>query len=182
MRFAAFFICSFALHAQSAGLAPASETGKLFTDLAAQSTRLQPLIQQLKPNEWVAAGAPKSVAALWQTAASQNQALSAQAGVVARTPEKLADSLRLLEQLHTVEESVAELLPSVAQYQNPALAQLIAGMEEEGKPARDAYAQRVLDLAAEREAQFEIADHEAQRCREILSKEPRGGARAVKSK
>jgi hypothetical protein len=175
----AFFLLAAALQAQQpAGVAPAWDAGKLFADLTAQSNRLQPMLKQIQPKDWISAGAPQSYVTLWQKAMDENQAFAAQAQAVAKTPDKLADSLRLLEAMHAVQESVAELLPGVEKYQNPALAELLAGVQGEGQPARDALSQRVLDLAADREQQFAVADHEAQRCREILSQHPG----AVKSK
>ncbi len=180
MRWALVLVAA-GLYAQQPGLAPPADTGPLFSDLEAQSARLQPLLKQIKPKEWTA-GAPQSYAALSDATTQANQDFVAQAKTLARTPEKLADSLRLLEQMHLIQENLTELLQGVAKYQNPALAELIAGMQMEGKPARDAYSQRVLDLVTERESQFLTADHEAQRCREILSKDPRAGQRALKSK
>ena len=84
--------------------------------------------------------------------------------------------------MHTVQESVSLLAAGVARYQNPALAELIVGIQTEGKPARDTYRDHVIQLVEDREGQFQVADHEAQRCRAILSKDPRAAQRAVKSK
>jgi hypothetical protein len=176
MRFVSILIAA-ALYGQQPGLAPPAETGPLFNDLIAQSARLQPLLKQIKPNEWTLAGAPQSYAALWESISQENQNFAVQAKALARAPEKLADSLRLLEQMHSIQENVSALLQGVAKYQNPALAELISGIQTEGKPARDAYSQRVLDLVTERESQFLTADHEAQRCRTILSKDPHAGQR-----
>jgi hypothetical protein len=171
MRFT-LLLMAVALRAQQpAGVAPDWDTGKLFNELSAQSARLQPMLKQIHPNEW--SGAPPRFAALWQDTIAQNQSLAVQAQSVAKSPEKLTDSLRLLETMHSVEESVAELLEGVRKYQNPALAELVDGVQAEGRAARQAFSQRVLDLATEREQQFAVADHEAQRCREILSKQPK---------
>ena len=84
-----------------------------------------------------------------------------------------AESLRLLEELRDLNEAMLQLAAGVRQYQNPALADLMDGMLAEGKPAREAYSQRVLDLAVQREEQFAVADHEAQRCRAQISKQPK---------
>ena len=176
MRLVLFLLAS-TLCAQQPGLAPPTETGPLFSDLVAQNARLQPLLKQIKPKEWIAAGAPQSYVNLWDTITQENQDFGTQAKALARTPEKLADSLRLLEQMHALQENVAELLQGVGKFQNPALAELISGIQAEGKPARDAYSQRVLDLVTERESQFLTADHEAQRCRTILSKDPHAAQR-----
>lgn len=176
MRFAVIFMAA-ALYGQQPGLVPAAETGPLFNDLIAQNARLQPLLKQIKAREWIVGGAPQSYVATWEATTQENQDFAVQAKALAKSPEKLADSLRLLEQMHTIQENTSELLQGVAKYQNPALAELISGIQTEGKPARDAYSQRVLDLVTERESQFLTADHEAQRCRTILSKDPHAGQR-----
>jgi hypothetical protein len=150
-------------------LAPNWETPQLFTALINANVKLQPVLKQIHPNEWK--GAPASYQGLWQSAVKNNQALQTHAAAVAKTPENLAESLRLLEEVRDLNESMLQLSAGVRQYQNPSLADLIDGMLAEAKPARDAFSQRVLDLAAQREEQCGVADHEAQRCREQLSKQ-----------
>jgi len=161
-------------------MAPAWDTGKLFTDLAAQSARLQPLIRKLNVKEWT--GAPDTYGPLLATLVEDNQAIPEQAKAVSQHPEKLADSLQLLLRVHTVETNLPVVLAGLRKYGNPALADLIEGVAAEGAPARQTFSQRVVDLTAQREEQFEVADHEAQRCREILSKNPAADRRPVKSK
>jgi hypothetical protein len=146
------------------------DTPQLFTELTKANIKLQPVLRQIHPNEWK--GAPANSQALWESSVHANQALQTEVAAVAKTPDNLAESLRLLEQVRDFNESVLQLSSAVRQYQNPELADLIDGMLTEGKPARDAYVQRVLDLAQQREEQFQVADHEAQRCRELLSKQP----------
>jgi hypothetical protein len=136
------------------------DTPQLFTELTKANIKLQPVLRQIHPNEWK--GAPANSQALWESSVHANQALQTEVAAVAKTPDNLAESLRLLEQVRDFNESVLQL----------SSADLIDGMLTEGKPARDAYVQRVLDLAQQREEQFQVADHEAQRCRELLSKQP----------
>ena len=150
---------------------PSWDTPQLFTEIIHANVKLQPVLKQVHPNEWK--GAPASLQALWEASVKANQALQTHAAAVAKTPDSLADSLRLLEEVRDLNEHMLELSAGVRQYQNPELADLIDGMLAESKPARDAYSQRVLDLATQREEQFEVADHEAQRCRAQLSKQPK---------
>ena len=131
-------------------LAPTWDTPQLFTAIISANVKLQPVLKQIHPNEWK--GAPASYQSQWESAVKANQALQTHAAAVSKAPENLGESLR--------------------QYQNPELADLLDGMLAEGKAARDAYSQRVLDLAAQREEQFDVADHEAQRCRAQLSSQP----------
>ena len=139
------------------------------TDIVSQSNRLQLLLQKIKPQDWPAGS---TYVELWQATLKDNLAVAAAAQALAAHPDQIVESLNLLEQLHTVQESVSALSVGVAKYQNAALAELIAGIQAEGKPARDTYREHVLQLVADREEQFQTADHEAQRCRAILSKDP----------
>ena len=143
-------------------------------DLVLQSSRLQLLLQQVKPQTWPDSS---TYTALLQSISKDNFAIAA------AHQDQIVDSLGVLEQLHSVQESLSRLAIGVSKYQNPALAELITGIQAEGKSARDAYRDHVLQLVADREEQFQVADHEAQRCRAILSKDPHAAAqRAVKSK
>lgn len=152
-------------------VAPAWDTSQLFTEIINSSMKLQPVLKQIHPREWT--GAPASYQALWESATQANQALQTHAAAVAKAPENLPESLRLLEEIRNFNEAMLQLSAGVRQYQNPALADLLDGMLTEGKLARDAYSQRVLDLASQREEQFATADHEAQRCRAQISKQPK---------
>ena len=149
------------------GSRPLRIPGSSSPDLAAQSARLQPILRQMKPNDWLTAGAPKPVAALWNQTSQQNLA-SPDLPIPGPNAREAGRTHSPTGACALCSKSLSRTAPGLTQYQNPALAELIAGMQEEGKPVRDAYSQRVLDLAVAKESQFQIADHEAQRCREFL--------------
>ncbi len=71
------------------------------------------------------------------------------------------------------------LVEGIRRYQNPALADLLAGVAAEGGTDRERFQQFIVKLASEREQMLGIMDHEAQRCRSILSNQgvPAGPAR-----
>ena len=178
------FVLALALQAQQPapqGVAPAWDTGRIFAEVSTQSSRLQPLLRQVKPRFWPGAGAAAAPdEANWEAALKENLNLPAASEAVAKNPERVGETLRLLLSVQKVDMLTHQLLEGIRNHQNPALAELIAGTLEEGRASREALEQRVLDLVTEREHQFEVADHEAQRCRELLSKQP--NARGVKSK
>jgi hypothetical protein len=62
------------------------------------------------------------------------------------------------------------------------VADLLEGLINDTNVDRDKLRQYVVDLAADREQQFRIADQEAQRCRAALSKQPRGRAPSSEGK
>lgn len=75
------------------GIAPSWDTPKLFQEIMAQSNRLQPLLRQIKPADWLRAGAPKSYVDLLTSVQTANQALPGMAQTVSQTPDRVADSL-----------------------------------------------------------------------------------------
>jgi hypothetical protein len=154
-----------------AGITPSWDTGALFSQLDQQAVRLDSMLRQVKPNEWK--DAPLGYRQVLDNLLNQNQAALVQIRALAKSPDRLPESIQLLNRLHAVDTMLATTIESVRQYQNPALAELISGVASEGHNAREAFDQRVIDLAAEREQQFQVADHEAQRCRERLSKSPK---------
>jgi len=74
--------------------------------------------------------------------------------------------------LQTMEQMLGSLATGVRRYQNPAIGDLLSGIANENAANREFLEQYLKDLAAVREAEFQIADAEAQRCRGILSKQP----------
>jgi hypothetical protein len=69
-----------------------------------------------------------------------------------------------------MEMELISLDPGLRKYQNAALADLISSILAEGNRNRDRFRQYVVDLAGSKEQQFDVADKEAQRCRESISK------------
>jgi hypothetical protein len=57
----------------------------------------------------------------------------------------------------------------IRKYQNPAVAEMLAGLIADTSADRDKLRQYLVDLAADREQQFRVMDQEAQRCRAVLS-------------
>ena len=83
-------------------------------------------------------------------------------------------------------QSVDALLRSIAsgirKYQNPAVADLLQSLIADTSADREKLRQYLVDLVAEREQQFKIMDQEAQRCRALLSRQPRPAARKEEKK
>ncbi|MGI8988204.1 MAG: hypothetical protein ACR2I2_01315 [Bryobacteraceae bacterium] len=173
-----FFAFSLCLSAQQgepqnrpSGISAAWDIDKTLQAISAHVTQLQPILEQIRPKEWIAKGAPDTYIAQWQSSVSQAKSLAASAQTFAQHPEKLPDSLQILFRIQSLDSSVNSLKEGLRKYQNPALADLLDGVAAENTGNRDKLQQYVLDLAMQKEQQFQVADREAQRCRESLSKE-----------
>jgi len=166
---------AFAARAQSpAALLPAAglesdwEIAAVLQEIGAHAARVMPLLDRADPRQWAAKGAPAAYADQLQSSKDQARALADAAKTLAANPETLSAELQVLfreQGLETLLNSVAE---AMRKYQDPAAAQeLIAAAAESGGD-RDKLQQYVVNLASEREKEYQVMDREAQRCRALV--------------
>ncbi len=165
------FICTAAL-AQAPGVLPDWEVRKVAAALEKHTKTMEDLLAQLKPAEWVKDGAPELYSQQWKQARQGNEQLGMQAQALSEQPEKLTLALDTFFRLDYVQALLDSLSPGVRKYQNPALADLLASAISQNSATRERLKEYVQQLATDREKEWEIANREAQRCREILSKRP----------
>ena len=105
------------------------------------------------------------------SAVSQDQlkAILTDTATLSKEPEKLSGALTTYFRVQAVQMMLQSLVEGIRRYQNSALADLLAGVAAEGSSDRERFQQYIVNLATEREEMFGIMDHEAQRCRSILS-------------
>lgn len=159
-------------NAQTAGVAPEWDTQKMLTELAAQAQRFKPLIEEAKPSEWVSQGAPDAYVAQLRSATAEVGYLIRSAGELARQPDRLTKTIETYFRMLAVESMLTSLAEGIRRYQNPALADLLRSAVSDSTAYREKLRQHLVDLAAVKEAEFQVADREAQRCRAVLSRQP----------
>lgn len=133
---------------------------------------IENLLNQLKPEEWVKQGAPALYIDQLKQAKQYNSYITLSAQALERDPARLSYALDVflrLEHMHSLLES---LDGGVRAHQNPALADLLAAAIGENAATRERLKEYTLQLAVEREKEWEIADREAQRCRGMLAARP----------
>ena len=160
------------LGAQTAGIAPPWDVRQDAAALAAHAKRVQPVLEQLKPREWVAQGAPQGYVAQLDTVKVQLQALVDSSAKLAADPERLTAALEVFFRLESLEELLRSLSDGVRRYQNAALAELLDSLFAEGTASRGKLRQYLVDLAADKEQALKVMDQEAQRCRGLLVRQP----------
>ena len=143
---------------------------QLFSAVADQTQKLAPMIEQINTPDWVAKGAAPTYTQLRDGALAQNKAIVNAMHDLTQHPTKLSDCLSALFRIQSMEMELISLDPGLRKYQNPALADLISSILADGNRNRNRFREYVVDLAAHKEQQFDVADKEAQRCRESLSK------------
>jgi hypothetical protein len=85
--------------------------------------------------------------------------------MLSRSPEKLSGSLQLFFRLEGLQNMINSLQEGARKYQGPQVAQALAAVYGEGGANRERFRSYIVNLAAEREHQFDVMDREAQRCR-----------------
>lgn len=157
---------------QPAGVTPEWDTRTMLLTLASEVKRLKPILDQVKPKDWVAKGAPDAYIRQWQGVQNEVDYLVGATQNLSNQPEKLTLALEALFRLQAVEAFAQSLAGGIRKYQNPALADLLVGILTENSGSRERLKQYITDLAATKEHEFQVADREAQRCRSVLSRQP----------
>lgn len=161
----------FSVPAQDQGLTPEWNIGAVLKEIATHSTRLATMLDRADPNAWVAKGAPETYVAQCQSTRAQAQALAGDVGELSRDPEKLAPALQAFFRMQYLGFTLGSVQDGIRRYQSPALADELASLAAENGANRDRFQRYIVELAAQREQEYQIMDHEAQRCRGILSRE-----------
>jgi hypothetical protein len=157
---------------QAAGLEPEWDIGVILQEMSAQAGRMLPVLDRIDVKAWIEKGASDTYAAQLQSSKDQAKAFADGARELARNPEKLSVSIELLFRIQGLETMLGSLEEGVRKYQDPVIAQTLASVVAENGANRDRFQRYIVNLAAEREQQFQVMDREAQRCRGMLTAQP----------
>jgi hypothetical protein len=143
-----------------------------FKGIAQHSARLLPMLDQVRVQEWVAQGASDTYAAQLDSARKQIRAIGTEMAALAQHPDHMQDCMKGLFRVQAFHGSLDSLMGGLRKYQNPPLADLIQSVAAEDQSDIERLQTYILELADEKEQEFQVVDHEAQRCRALLSKQP----------
>jgi len=163
---------SLAQSAQPNGVTSEWDIRKMLDSLEQEAQHLKPIIDQVKPEAWTAKGASSTYIAQWKSAQAEVRYLLSSSDALARQPEKLTSALDTYFRMQAMESTVGSVVEGVRKYQNPALANLMQSVLGENNANRDRLRQYVQDLAVQKEQELQVADREAQRCRDTLVRQP----------
>jgi hypothetical protein len=144
------------------------------------AARIEPMLRQLNPPDWVAKGAPQTYVTQWNAALSQIQSIQLDMTNLSQHPDRMPEGLKALYRIGSYHQGLRSLMGALRRYQNPALADLIESVAAEDQSDVDRMQQYLLELASDKERQFNVVNTEAQRCRGILSKQPTEPARTIR--
>ena len=192
LRCLAVLACAAAPGAQTQPAAPAPGTpppqgleaewdiAPVLQQIGAHASRLLPLLDRIDAPSWVAKGASDTYAAQLQYSKDQTKAIAAAARALARKPDNLSASLDLFFRIQGLETMLGSLVEGTRKYQSPAAAQELAALVAENGANRQRFERYIVNLAQERERDYQVMDQEAQRCRGALAAPAKGSERRKK--
>ncbi|MEO8128221.1 MAG: hypothetical protein ABJF23_13780 [Bryobacteraceae bacterium] len=155
-----------------AGVSPEWDIRKDMTALAAQIRQMQPMINNVKPETWIAQGAPSTWVQQMAKLQAGIQYLLESTEKLAKTPERLTTALDTYFRLQDVETRLDSIREGLKKYQSPDLAEILNGLMIATFDNREKLRGHISDLASLREQEMSVMDQEAQRCRGVLSRIP----------
>ena len=166
-----FCIGAAALHAQQPGISNEGDVRKTLAAIETHSQRLATFLDEIQPRNWASNGVPAGYVTQANSSRNELQAVIASAKSLNRNPENLSDELELLIQVRTLESMLGSLSEGIRKYHNPAIADMLNSAVAENAGNRDRLQGYILELAKAKEQEFRVADQEAQRCRQSLSRD-----------
>jgi hypothetical protein len=136
------------------------------------AARLIPMLEQIRVNEWISQGAPDTYAAQLDSARQQIRAIGSEMDALTQHPDHMQECMKGLFRVQAFHLALDSLMGGLRKYQNPPLADLIQSVAAEDQSDIEKLQAYILELADEKEQEFQVVDHEAQRCRALLSKQP----------
>lgn len=158
--------------AQTVELPPEWEVRRDMSALAQEVRRFKPILDEVKPQEWVSKGAPEAYQTQWKSVTNEIEYLTRATQELASQPERLTLALETLFRMQSIESILVSLDEGIRKYQNPALADLLRGEINQNIAHREKLRQYVVALATTKELEYKIMNEEAQRCRGMLSRQP----------
>jgi hypothetical protein len=171
--FAATFVLLFAATLGTQAQQPADpQVVAAFRGIAQHASRLLPMLEQVRVKDWVSDGAPETYVAQLDSAKLQIGAIGTEMETLAQHPDRMQDCMKGLFRVQAFHGALDSLMGGLRKYQNPPLADLIQSVAAEDQADIERLQTYILQLADEKEQEFQVVDHEAQRCRATISKQP----------
>lgn len=166
--------------AQEKGIEPDWDIRPVLKEIAAHAQRMVPVLQQIDAKEMVKNGVPDTYIAQLNESVVQTKALATEAAALANSPDKLSADLATFFRMLSLEKTLFSIEEGIRKYWNPAVADLLNSQMAENGANRERFQRYILDLAATHEQECAVMDHEAQRCRGILAKQPNAAPKTEK--
>lgn len=138
---------------------------KQLDDLKASLAAIPPEFNRLSLNLWREAGAPEAYFQQLDSAKRQIPSLIAAIDDLRLAPDRLSIALEIFLRFDSLDRMQRSLMEAFRKYDTPAAADSIEARFVASAPSRDRFRLYLIDLAADRDRQFDVLIKEAQRCR-----------------
>ena len=155
-----------------AGLEAPWDVKQMLSDVAAQNQKFKPLLNEMKPQQWLTNGAPPSYVNQYQQAQSRVDDAIRAAGALSVQTDNLPLALDAYFRMEALEYVARSLEQCVRRYGERRQADELATLLAQDFSQREKLRNYIQNLSTQRDQEFKIADQEAQRCRGMISKEP----------
>jgi hypothetical protein len=163
---------SVCVYAQEKGVEPDWDIRPVLKAIAAHSQRMVPVLEQIDVSAMAKNGAPDTYITQINESKVQAKAVATEALALANSPEKVSADLFTFFRMQSLDKTLLSVEEGIRKYWNPAIADLLKSEMSDYGGNRDRFQKYIMDLAAEKEQECAVMDHEAQRCRGILAKQP----------
>ena len=158
--------------AQSGAISHEWEVREALTQLVSATKRLQPILDQIQAKDWIARGAPSTYVDQTQAIKNEINYLERTVGDIKKDPQRVSKTLEAYLRVQSIDAMLRSLSEGIRRYQNPAVADLLLGVMSENSEQVQKLRDYMVELVEAKEAEFKIADAEAQRCRAKLMNQP----------
>ncbi len=134
--------------------------------------RLEPMLDQVRVKTWLEKGAPETYGIQYDTVQKQIKVLQTDLTALCQHTDNLQEGMKQLFRVQSFHRSLRSVMEGLRNYQNPAMADLIAAIAAEDQTYQDRLQYYLIQLATDKDAQFQLVDKEAQRCRAQLARQP----------
>jgi hypothetical protein len=156
-----------------AGLETPWDAQQIVAQLARNDDKLRPILAKLNPQRWYdEKGAPSTYIVQWQTAQQELRDVDVTTQTLQQKIESLPAVLDVYFRLEALEITTRSLSEGAQRYGDRASADELAHFVAQNFTTRERFRDYITNLAQSTEANFKIADEEAQRCRAMISQQP----------
>lgn len=142
------------------------------TQLQQRAKEMSALVETTDPSKWVEQGAPEAYVQQRKTLLSLSFHLQEKTRQLGEHPERLSLALQVMFLLQSTEGHLSSLSDGVRNYQDAKLGEQLSENWAANVTNRDKLRNYAVELAAIQEAEREIMNKEAQRCRADLNRRP----------
>ena len=157
---------------KQAGVQTPWDARVIINRLIEENENFAPVFESIHPQDWVAKGASGTYIQQLQQAQQQTRDIVVTSKMLAAKTDQLSLALDDYFRLEALDSTARSLEEGVRRYADRSAADKLSALIAHNFSAREQFRDYLSSLATSQEENFKVADHEAQRCRAMISREP----------